>query len=115
MSRIEQERYVNEIRDQYSEKETTKIDELRRLDKKVKRPAKIFAYIFGVVGALVLGAGMCLSMRVIGDLTALGVVVGVIGVAMVAVNYFIYNAILKARKRKYSDRVISLSNGILNE
>lgn len=33
---------------------------------------------------------------------------------MVAVNYFIYKAILKSRKRKYADQVMSLSDELLN-
>ncbi len=48
---------VNKIKDSYCEKQVTKLDELKSLDKKVKRPAKIFAYIFGVAGTLILGAG----------------------------------------------------------
>ncbi|MDE6371993.1 MAG: dihydropteridine reductase [Clostridia bacterium] len=106
---------VNKIRDSYCEKPVTKLDELRSLDKKVKRPAKIFAYIFGVVGALVLGTGMCLAMKVLGDLMALGIVVGVVGIVMVSVNYLIYKQILKKRKSKYCRKILELSEEIAAE
>ena len=75
---------VEHIREQYAEKRVTKFDELKALDKRVKRPAEIFAYTFGVVGALVLGTGMCLAMKVIGDMMALGIVIGVVGIGMVS-------------------------------
>ena len=36
-------------------------------------------------------------------------------IAMVSVNYFLYQAILKARKKKYADRILKMSAGLLNE
>ena len=113
MNTINQEEYVNKIRRQYTEREVTKMDELRTLDRKVKRPAQIFAWVFGTAGALVLGTGMCLAMKVIGDLFVLGIGVGVVGIAMVSANYFLYKAVLKSRRRRYADRVMALSDELL--
>ena len=48
------------------------------------------------------------------DLFALGIAVGVLGIAMVSVNYFIYRAILAKRKRKYGGRVLELSDELLH-
>lgn len=107
--------YVEKIRGNYAEKKADKLEELRALDKKARRPAKIFAYAFGAVGALVLGTGMCLAMKVIGDLFALGVVVGVVGIAMVSLTPLLYGAILKRGKRRYAEQVISLSDEILHK
>lgn len=112
MNANEQE-YVEQILKQYGEKTTTKMDELKSLDRKVRRPAEIFAYSFGVAGALVLGVGMCLAMKVIGNIMPLGIVVGVLGIAMVSVNYLIYKGILNKRKKKYSEKVLRLSEEIL--
>lgn len=64
--------------------------------------AKIFAYIFGVVAALVLGGGMCLVMLTENNIPALvgGIVLGVAGIALCSVNYFIYKKIaLKKTKQ----------------
>ena len=68
-----------------------------------------------MIGALVLGVGLCLAMKVIGDLMALGIVIGIVGIAMVSVNYLIYRAILKSRKKKYADQVMALSDALLNK
>lgn len=103
---------VNKIKDSYCEKPITKLDELKSLDKKVKRPARIFAYIFGVIGSLVLGTGMCLAMKIIGDLMAVGIVVGVVGIIMLSINYPIYKQILKKRKSKYCKKILELSEEI---
>ena len=106
---------VNKIRDSYCEKPVTKFDELKSLDKKVKRPAKVFTYIFGTIGALVLGTGMCFAMKVIGDIMAVGIAVGVVGIIMTAINYPIYKRILKKRKSKYAAKILQLSEEIAAE
>lgn len=106
---------VEKIRSPYTEKPVSKLDELRELNKKVERPAKIFAYIFGVIGALVLGIGMCLAMpEVIEGYMPLGIAVGVVGMIMVGFNYSIYKAILMSRRNKHKDEVLTLSDEILN-
>lgn len=92
----------------------TKIDEIRRLDRKIYSSAQTFALCFGIVGALVLGFGMCLAMKVLFDLFALGIVIGVIGIAMVSVNYFIYKALVKKGRDKYGKRILELSEEIIN-
>ena len=56
--------YAEKIASEYAPKETRKVVALRKLDSRAKRPAGIFAYTFGTVMALLLGAGMCLSMNV---------------------------------------------------
>ena len=66
MNKNDQQFIVQKIRTQYdSEKENTRLDELKRLDASVKLPANIFAYTYGGIGSLVLGAGMSLAMGVI--------------------------------------------------
>nr|MBE6545356.1 dihydropteridine reductase [Oscillospiraceae bacterium] len=105
---------VERIRSRYEERKVTKLDELKALDKKTRRPAEVFAYVFGTVGSLVLGSGMCLCMpEVIEGYMPLGIGVGIVGIIMVSVNYFIYKASLKARRRKASAGIFRLSGEIL--
>lgn len=112
----EQDRmYAEEVRAAYApeSEEKNKLEQLKELDGAVRRPAEIFAYTFGVLGALVLGVGLCLAMEVIGSLMPLGIVVGVVGIAMVSANYFFYRKILNARKKKYAGKIIALSDELL--
>ena len=112
---------IEKIRNSYIDKteHQTKLDELKALDKQVKLPALIFAYVYGVIGSLILGTGMCLAMKVIfADISAMmpvGIVIGLIGIALVSTTYSIYNKILKTRKQKYSQEIISKSNELLNK
>ena len=105
---------IEKIRANYTTEEKTKLDELKELDKKVKRPASIFGYTFGTIGALVLGTGMCLAMKVIGNSMPLGIAIGLVGIGMVTANYFAYRKILQKRRRKYSKQIIELSDSLLN-
>ncbi len=109
---------VEQLKEYYGERKTDKFDKLMALHRKVERPANIFAYTFGILSALILGVGMCLAMRVIGDTVAffmpLGIVIGLLGIAGVSVNYFLYKRILMARKEKYSKEILEISDEILN-
>ena len=104
---------VEKIRARYEEKQTTKLDKLKSLDRRTKRPAEIFAYIFGSLGALVMGGGMCLCMpEVIEGYMPVGIGVGLVGILMVSFNFLIYRSYLNARRRKASAEIIRLSNEI---
>ena len=105
---------IEKIRASYTEKEISKLDELKALDKKVKRPAQIFAYVYGSLSSLVLGTGMCLAMKVIGNSMALGIGIGLIGIALTLTTYPIFKAILKRRKNKYAKQIFELSDSLLN-
>ena len=111
--------YAEQIANEYSVKEDSKVVALRKLDAKAKRPATIFTYTFGIISALILGVGMCLSMGVIGDgstlFMALGIVIGCIGIAGAGVNYPIYKKILNNSKNKYAGDIIELARQISEE
>ena len=111
--------YAEKIASEYAPKEERRVVALKKLDSRAKRPANVFAYTFGVIMALVLGVGMCLSMKVIGSgsrlFTALGVVVGLIGIAGVSVNYAIYRKLLERSKKQYSADILALANQIAAE
>lgn len=111
--------YAESIANEYAEKDERKVVALKKLDKKAKRPSNIFAYTFGIISALVLGVGMCLSMKVIGGgstlTVAIGIVVGLIGIAMASVNYPIYKKLLKKGKDKYSADILRLAKEISEE
>ena len=119
MNKNEQEFLVQQIRTQYTEKEHTQLDELKELDSKVKRPAKVFAYIFGSIGAIVMGSGMSLVMTDIGTRLGMeetmvpGIIIGIVGMLMAIVNYPVYNNILGSRREKYAEKIIALSDEIM--
>lgn len=120
MNKNDQEFLVQKIRTQYTEKEHTQLDELKALDSKVKKPANVFAYVFGAISAIIMGCGMSLVMTDIGTQIGMtetmvpGIVIGIIGLALVLINYPIYKRILASRKKKYAGKIIALSDKLMN-
>ena len=118
MSNNDQEFLVQKIRTQYTEKQHTELDALKELDAKVKRPANVFAYTYGSVSAVVMGAGMSLVMTEIGAIIGLasamvpGIVIGVVGMGMALSTYPIYKKMLSTRKKKYAPEILKLSEKI---
>lgn len=110
------QRTIERIRYGYEEHEATKTEQLKALDREVRRPVNVFAWTFGSVSALVFGTGMCMSMQVILQNLhpAIGIAVGLAGAGLCVLNYFIHKSILKKRKNKYAPRVLELCDEALN-
>jgi len=113
---------AQKIRAQYTTKESTELDALRKLDTKVKRPATVLAYGFGCIGALIMGSGMSLVMTDVGSQIGvsenslpIGVILGTIGMIAMLLTYPIYKKILTKRKKKYRQDVLALSEQIIKE
>ena len=118
MSNNDQEFLVQKIRTQYTEKQHTELDELKALDAKVKRPANVFAYTYGSVSAVVMGAGMSLVMTEIGVALGslamvIGILVGIVGMVLVALAYPLYNRVLKKQREKIAPEILRLSDELL--
>ena len=119
MNRNDQQFMAQKIRAQYTEKTTTELDALRELDSKVRRPANVFAYVFGSISAIIMGSGMSFVMTDLasqlglGDMMIPGIAIGVVGMALALINYPIYKAILNSRKKKYGAEILALSEKIL--
>ena len=120
MNRNDQQFMVQKIRAQYIEKTPSELDALRGLDARVKRPANVFAYAFGCVAAIIMGAGMSLVMTDIGAAIGItnalvpGIAIGLVGMIMALLNYPIYKKILCARKKKYGEEILKISDKIIN-
>ena len=46
---------VEKIRGQYEDREETKVEKLKALDRKVKKTPRVFSYTYGALSSLVLG------------------------------------------------------------
>ena len=111
--------YAERIASEYAPKETSKIIALKKLDKKAKMPATIFTYTFGIISSLILGTGMCLSMKIIGNgstlMSVLGIIIGILCIVGAGINYPLYTKLLKKGKKKYSFEIMQLAKEISRE
>lgn len=119
MAKNDQDFLVQKIRTQYTEKEYTQLDKLKELDKKVKKPANILAYVLGTAGAIIMGCGMSLIMTDLGDVLGLnetmlpGIIIGVAGMLIAIINYPVYKKVLSSRRKKYAGEIIALSDKLM--
>lgn len=110
--------YAERLASEYAIKDTSRVTALKKLDRRAKLPATIMAYSVGIIAALVLGTGMCLSMRVIGSGTGmmvLGIILGLIGFAGMGINYLVYKKMIESGKKKYAFEIMELAKQISGE
>ena len=114
---------LKRIRDKYTAPTETedKMTRLRRLDASVTNTAQAIALVFGVIGTLILGLGMSLvmtelaeSLGISGDAAmAIGIIVGIVGGVLASLAYPIYNAIVKAKRKKLAPEIIRLTDELI--
>ena len=114
---------LKRIRDKYTAPTEVedKMARLRRLDASVTNTAQAVALVFGVIGTLILGFGMSLvmtelaeSLGISGDAAmAIGIIVGIVGGILASLAYPIYNAIVKAKRKKLAPEIIRLTDELM--
>lgn len=111
----EERREIEDIRKEYLPPENVSgtLERLRALDKKAKTPALAAGITVGVVGSLILGLGM--SMALEWDMIVWGSVVGVAGLAILAIAYPVWKFLIRRGKKKYGKEILNLSEQLLNE
>lgn len=101
------------IRRQYVSHEENKMEQLQKMDGKVKLPGRVAGTILGVTGALVMGAGMSLVM--VSNKIKKGLVVSIPGMVMALSAYPVYSLITDRRKEKYAPEIMGMSEELINE
>ncbi len=104
---------IKKIRSKYLPKEENKMDQLRRLDEQVTQRATMYSLILGILGTLILGAGMSLCLLKSGMAFALGILIGVIGMAVLGMAYPLYQRILKKEREKAAPEILRLTEELM--
>lgn len=114
----QQQKEIEAIRKKYLPKEADKMQQLRKLHAVPSQKAQAASIAVGVIGALVMGTGMSLAMTDIGAALGslalvLGIVVGIVGMVLVALAYPLYNRVLKKQREKIAPEILRLSDELL--
>lgn len=109
---------VEQIRKAYLPREEDKLEQLRRLHRIPTKKAQAASLSIGTIGALILGTGMSLCMTELGAALGklsmvLGVLVGLMGIVMVALAYPIFNQVLKKEREKIAPEILRLSDELI--
>ena len=113
---------LQKIRSKYMPKEESKLDQLYRLDAHVTQRATVRSVTTGFVGALIMGCGMSLAMTDIGASIGLGnlamlvgILVGILGMALVGIAYPVYFHVLKKERAKIAPEILRLTDELMNQ
>lgn len=114
----QQQQEVEAIRKKYLPKEEDKMSQLRKLHESATQKAQALSIMIGVIGALILGTGMSLCMTELsgflgGTAMFIGIPVGLVGIALVAMAYPVYNRVLKKERERIAPEILRLSDELL--
>ena len=94
------------------------MEQLRRLHAIPTQKAQATSLAVGVAGALIMGTGMSLAMTQIGAVFGgmamlIGVMIGIIGMILVALAYPLYNRVLRKNREKIAPEILRLTDELL--
>ena len=104
---------LEKIRKKYMPKTEDKFLYIKKLDKSVSDKATIWSIVVGVIGALVMGTGMSLCMVAAGVWMIPGIIVGAIGMTVLAVAYPLYLKILKKERERLAPEILKLTDELM--
>ena len=104
---------IRRIRRKYTPAEEDKMTQLRRMDAAVYKKAMVLSLSMGIAGALILGVGMCCAMVWQGTLFIPGIVIGILGIAVVSLTYPLYNRTLKKEREKIASEILRLTDDLM--
>ncbi|MBR6624239.1 MAG: hypothetical protein IKK91_10155 [Ruminococcus sp.] len=107
-----QQEEIKKIREKYAPQTPDKMEQLRRLDAGVTRKGTVISLIAGIIGTLILGTGMSLCM-VWTDMFLPGIIIGIIGIAVVSSAYPLYSHITKKERKKIAPEIIRLTDELM--
>ena len=108
-----QQQEILEIRKKYLPAEEDKMAKIRKLDASVTRKGTLVSVSMGIVGCLLLGAGMSCSMVFAGAWFLPGIVLGLIGIVTMAVAYSVFTHIMRKERARIAQQILELTDELL--
>lgn len=104
-----QQEEIKRIREKYLPKTEDKMEQLRSLDRSATKKGTVWSIVVGVIGALVMGLGMSFAMVWAGSLFVPGILIGIVGIAAVAIAYPLYARITQKERERIAPEILRLT------
>lgn len=112
----QQKKDVEAIRHKYLPKQDDKMEQLRRLDQRVTLVSTVAAILVGLMGALLLGVGLCcVLVPKWRSFFVMGILLGLMGLGVMGLAYPTYQAVWKRIQMKTAPEILRLSDEILKQ
>lgn len=106
---------IEEIRTKYLPKTENKLDKIRKLDESATRKATIQSIVVGLISSLIFGFGLCCVLVWKDSQFIQGIIIGIVGLCGMLLALPLYSHILKVQRNKISEKIISLSDELIDE
>ena len=110
---------LKDIKKKYAEQpedqQEDQLELLRKLDKSSTRKSTIVSIVMGAAGCLIMGIGMCCTMVWAAAMFLPGIIIGVIGIAMMAAAYPVYVHITKRERARIAPQVLDIIEKLSKE
>lgn len=104
---------LKRIRQKYLPPEEDKMQKVRKLDAHATNKATMISIITGIIGALILGTGMCCCLVWQDKWFIPGIVVGILGMAAIGLAYPAYQYIAKKEREKIAHEILRLTGELI--
>ena len=114
---------LKRIREKYTpaEQRESKMERLRRLDRSVTKKGTTVSLILGILGVLILGAGMSLVMTEMGEYFGLqenismivGIAIGLVGGILASLAYPSYHLIVEHERKRLAPEILRLTDELM--
>ena len=106
---------IEEIRTKYLPKTENKLDKIRKLDESATRKATIQSIVVGLISSIIFGFGLCCVLVWKDSQFIQGFIIGIVGLCGMLLAFPLYSHILKVQRNKISEKIISLSDELIDE
>lgn len=104
-----QQEEIEAIRKKYLPPQEDKMEQLHRLDRSATKKGTACSIAVGVAGCLLMGTGMCCSMVWMGNLFIPGIILGLLGIALVAAAHPVYQHVTKKERQRLAPEILRLT------
>lgn len=108
-----QQEEVKQIRRKYLPSEEDKLERLKRLDQSATQKGTTVSLIFGILGALLFGFGMCCVLIWAEEFFIPGIVIGIIGAVVLSLAHPLYSYITKKERERIAPEIMRLTDELL--
>ena len=100
---------IEAIKNKYLPPKEDKLDQLRKLDASVTVKATIWAVSIGVIGIMIFGGGMSLTLLGAKNMFIPGIVIGLAGLAAMGMALPAYKVTEKKQREKIAPQILALA------
>lgn len=104
-----QQEEIERIRAKYLPQPDSKLEKLRKLDASVTQKSTIAGLVVGIIGCLIFGFGMSMTLIEEWGTFLFGIPVGILGMVVMALAYPVYKKVMEKERKRIAPQILALT------